>query len=132
MLTQAAHSADGNKPFNPQALERPDIGAHRNLSGGYAVSSPMARQKSHRRPLYLANRYNIAGVSKRRLHSNLFNIRHPLHTIETASTDHTNPRLWHKTLLILSPDPDIMQFPHLQNRAIAHRHHKIDIFHTLP
>ena len=74
MLTKAAHGTDGNNPFNAKALECPDIGAYRNLGGVNAVPSPMAWQKCHRHTLHLAYSDSIAGVSKGRLHGDLFNI----------------------------------------------------------
>src|SRR5450759_1773677 len=98
MLTEAAHGADGNDPFDAQAFERPDIGAHGNLAGGNAVSSSMARQEGHRHPFYFAYGNHIAGISKGRLYRDLFYIRHPLHTVEAAPSNHADRRLWHGSM----------------------------------
>src|SRR5947209_8426621 len=101
MLAQTAYSADRNNPFDAKAFERPDIGAHGNLCGGNTVPPPMARQEGHRYTLNLAYRNHIAGISKGRLYRDLFNISHPLHAVEAASTNHTNRRLWHETFSLM-------------------------------
>src|SRR5690349_2935684 len=96
MLAQATHSADRNQPLDAQAFQSPDIGAHRQFSRRNAMTAPVTRQKRHRDALYLANRDDIAGVTKGGLHGDLLHVGHTLHLIESAAPDYADLRLWHQ------------------------------------
>src|SRR5215831_15817528 len=95
MLTQATYGADRNYPFDSQAFERPDIGAHRYLGRTDTMPSPVARQEGHRDAFYLAHGDHIARISKGSLYCNLLDVGHALHTVEPTAADNANMCFWH-------------------------------------
>src|SRR5690348_9820497 len=114
MLAQAANGTDGNHVFDTQALQGPDIGTHRNLCWVDAMSAPMTRQKGHGGTIDVAYRDDIAGISKGRLHLDLFHLGHALHAIEAATANHTNRCLWHMYALLYAVILTYLRLPNLR------------------
>jgi hypothetical protein len=104
MRTQTAYSADGDHPFDAQALESPDVCSHWQIARRDTVTASMPWQKGHGDPLNETNRQHIAGPAKGRVDLDLCNLAHALHTIEPAPANNTYLCLWHKKLFRLSPE----------------------------